>query len=293
MDQTILDYTNEPAFANAEYGDVVGFVEYDPESLKVVKTEEADEYHHKSYNYVISGTIKSVKYLNEMLDARSIFYESKPMGTGKDVNPTQFGLRGKPEAAKAIMGAMPSAKIKAAEVTKREAEFNKPKQVAQEGQMSMINRSNDEIQKLMEDAMDAIDEAIASGTDAQIAVNDFVGSQDWYNELNPKYKNQFDEFIKEDFGVTPRGLPKKPAPKAPKAPKAAPTSGLAANISSIVENYYKIKDGDRAERAAARDAIDEILDLDPKLKYIYKNISDINKQLQEAGVITDKTDGCP
>jgi hypothetical protein len=160
-----------------------------------------------------------------------------------------------------------------------------------------IERTNDQIRQLMEDAMDAIDEAIASGTDAQIAVNDFVGSQDWYNELNPKYKNQFDEFIKEDFGVTPRGLPKKPAPKtapkAPKAPKAAPTSGLAANISSIVENYYKIKDGDRAERAAARDAIDEILDLDPKLKYIYKNISDINKQLQEAGVITDKTDGCP
>jgi hypothetical protein len=44
-----------------------------------------------------------------------------------------------------------------------------------------IERTNDQIRQLMEDAMDAIDEAIASGTDAQIAVNDFVGSQDWYN----------------------------------------------------------------------------------------------------------------
>lgn len=151
-------------------------------------------------------------------------------------------------------------------------------------------RSNAEIQQLMEDSMDAVDSAIESGGDAQSAVNDLIGNKDWYFGLTAKQKTQFDEILQDEFGVIPT-IEQKIAPKA--APKAAPTSGLAANISSIVENYYKIKDGDRAERAAARDAIDEILNLDPKLKYIYKNISDINKQLQEAGVITDKTDGCP
>lgn len=64
---------------------------------------------------------------------------------------------------------------------------------------------------------------------------------------------------------------------------------VGENIKNIVDNYYKLKDGDRSARAA----INEILDADPKLKYIYDNISKINKQLQDAGVITDKTDGCP
>lgn len=147
---------------------------------------------------------------------------------------------------------------------------------AKKGQPSMVKRTSAEVQRLMEDSMDSVDEAIADGVDAQTAVEDNITSQDWYGELTPKQKEQFDEIIKDEFGVTP------------KAPVAKPT-GVKATIANIIDNYYKLKDGDRSARAA----INEILGQDPKLKYIYDNISKINKQLQDAGVITDKTDGCP
>jgi len=144
------------------------------------------------------------------------------------------------------------------------------------GQPSMVKRTSAEVQQLMGDSMDAVDQDIADGVDAQAAVEDNITSQDWYGELTPKQKEQFDEIIKDEFGVTP------------KAPVAKPT-GVKATIANIIDNYYKLKDGDRSARAA----INEILGQDPKLKYIYDNISKINKQLQDAGVITDKTDGCP
>jgi hypothetical protein len=133
----------------------------------------------------------------------------------------------------------------------------------------------------MEDSMDAVDSAIESGKDAQSAVNDLIGNKDWYFGLTAKQKTQFDEILQDEFGVIPTIEQKVEA-------KAAPT-GVGEDIRSIVDNYYKLKDGDRS----AKDAINEILDADPKLKYIYDNIRKINKQLQEAGVITDKTDGCP
>jgi hypothetical protein len=144
------------------------------------------------------------------------------------------------------------------------------------GQSSMVKRTSAEVRQLMEDSMDSVDQDIADGVDAQTAVEDNITSQDWYGELTPKQKEQFDEIIKDEFGVTP------------KAPVAKAT-GVKATIANIIDNYYKLKDGDRSARAA----INEILGQDPKLKYIYDNISKINKQLQDAGVITDKTDGCP
>ena len=124
-------------------------------------------------------------------------------------------------------------------------------------------------------ATDAVEEEISSGRDPQEAVDDLIGSQDWYGDLSNAQKEQLNEILQDDFGVTV-SEPKQMTP-------------LGKQISSIVDNYYKLKDGDRS----AKDAINEILDADPKLKYIYDNIRKINKQLQEAGVITDKTDGCP
>lgn len=141
------------------------------------------------------------------------------------------------------------------------------------GQPSMVKRTSAEVQQLMGDSMDAVDQDIADGVDAQTAVEDNIASQDWYGELTPKQKEQFDEIIKDEFGVTP------------KAPVAKPT-GIKATIANIIDNYYK---GDRQSKLDNK----QILESDPKLKYIYDNISSINKQLQAAGVITDKTDGCP
>jgi hypothetical protein len=114
------------------------------------------------------------------------------------------------------------------------------------------------------------------------AIADNVTSQDWYNSLSSQDKAQVDKMISNEFGEDVIQ-----APKAAAKPKAK--TGIAANISNLIDNYYKLKDRD----TSARDAINEILDADPKLKYIYDNIRKINKQLQEAGVITDKTDGCP
>jgi DNA repair protein RadC/uncharacterized protein YdcH (DUF465 family) len=148
-------------------------------------------------------------------------------------------------------------------------------------------RTNAEIQSLMENAADAVEQAIASGTDPQTAVNNIVSSQDWYNGLTSKLKEQFDEILQDEFGATPKAQPK--VESKTETPKAEKPSGVKASISELVDNYYKLKD----KTPGARDAIDEILGRDPKLKYIYDNIPKINKRLQEAGVITNKTDGCP
>ena len=143
-------------------------------------------------------------------------------------------------------------------------------------QFSLIDRSGNDIGPLIEEAADAVEQAIASGTTPQKALDEFIGSQEWYSDLTPGQRKQIDDILQEEFGTTPKVSVKKP-------------TGIKATISNIIDNYYKLKDGDRS----ARDAINQILDTDPKLKYIYDNISRINKQLQDAGVITDKTDGCP
>tara|TARA_R110000868_G_scaffold104290_3_gene287253 strand:+ start:11565 stop:20720 length:9156 start_codon:yes stop_codon:yes gene_type:complete len=124
-DKTILEYANEPVFESADYGDIVGFVEYDPETLKLVKTVEEDEFHHKSYHYVITGDIKAIKYFNNAIDARAIFYESKPATEGENVNQTQFGLREKAQAARGVMGSMPLNKVNSAKVKARQEQYKK------------------------------------------------------------------------------------------------------------------------------------------------------------------------
>jgi hypothetical protein len=148
------------------------------------------------------------------------------------------------------------------------------------GQLSLIDRSGNDIGPLIEEAADAVEQAIASGTSPQQALDEFIGSQEWYSDLTPAQRKQIDDILQDEFGVTP------------KAPKAKPT-GVKAKIQNIVDNYYKLREGSKDEKRAAKAAINEILDADPKLKYIYNNISNINKELQAAGLITDKTDGCP
>jgi hypothetical protein len=142
-------------------------------------------------------------------------------------------------------------------------------------QPSVVKRTPSQVRQAVEDGVDAVEAAIAEGMDPQQAVDENVSSQDWYGDLNAAQKEQLNEILQDEFGATAS------------EPKA--TTPIGEQIASIVDNYYKLKDGDRSARAA----INEILGSDPKLKYIYDNISKINKQLQDAGVITDKTDGCP
>ena len=142
-------------------------------------------------------------------------------------------------------------------------------------QPSVVKRTPSQVRQAVEDGVDAVEAAIAEGMDPQQAVDENISSQDWYGDLTPAQKEQLNEILQDEFGATAS------------EPKA--TTPVGEQIASIVDNYYKLKDGDRSARAA----INEILGRDPKLKYIYDNISKINKQLQDAGVITDKTDGCP
>jgi hypothetical protein len=143
------------------------------------------------------------------------------------------------------------------------------------GQPSMMKRTPAQIRQAVEDGVDAVEAAIAEGVDPQQAVDENISNQDWYGDLSAAQKEQLNEILQDEFGATAS------------EPKA--TTPIGKQVASIVDNYYKLKDGDRSARAA----INEILGRDPKLKYIYDNISKINKQLQDAGVITDKTDGCP
>jgi hypothetical protein len=162
-----------------------------------------------------------------------------------------------------------------AEIAKDLSEGRLPRIVGGKGQPSMMKRTPAQIRQAVEDGVDAVEAAIAEGMDPQQAVDENISNQDWYGDLNAAQKEQLNEILQDEFGATAS------------EPKA--TTPIGKQVASIVDNYYKLKDGDRSARAA----INEILDADPKLKYIYDNISKINKQLQDAGVITAKTDGCP
>lgn len=141
------------------------------------------------------------------------------------------------------------------------------------GQYSLLDRSGNDIGPLIEEAADAVEQAIASGTAPQQALDEFIGGQEWYSDLTPGQRKQIDNILQEEFGTTPKVSVKKP-------------TGIKATIANIIENYYK---GDRQSKQDNK----QILESDPKLKYIYDNISKINEQLQDAGIITEKTDGCP
>jgi hypothetical protein len=122
-DKTILEYANDPIFKNSDYGDIVGFVEYDPKTLRLERTTIEDEFHHKSYHYTIKGDILGIKYLNNPIDGRAVFYESKPKTEGEKVNQTPFGLREKAQASKGIMGSMPSNTINAENIKRRQKSY--------------------------------------------------------------------------------------------------------------------------------------------------------------------------
>ena len=124
-DKTILEYANDPIFKNSDYGDIVGFVEYDPKTLRLERTTIEDEFHHKSYHYTIKGDILGIKYLNNPIDGRAVFYESKPKTEGEKVNQTPFGLREKAQASKGIMGSMPSNTINAENIKRRQKSYEK------------------------------------------------------------------------------------------------------------------------------------------------------------------------
>lgn len=77
--ETILDYVNEPLLANAQYGDIVAVLEFDPKKMEVKdsRTIEGAKV-HPAYPWIITG-FKDLKILNEFVDVRNVFgdYRSK------------------------------------------------------------------------------------------------------------------------------------------------------------------------------------------------------------------------
>lgn len=140
------------------------------------------------------------------------------------------------------------------------------------GQPSKLNRTPTQVRQSVEDGVDSVEEAIAQGMDPQQAIDENISSQEWYGDLSDAQKEQLNEILQDEFGATV-SEPKQVTP-------------VGEQIANIIDNYYK---GDRQSKLDNK----QILESNPKLKYIYDNIAKINKQLQEAGVITDKTDGCP
>ena len=127
-DKTILDYANDEMFTDAGYGDFVGYVEYDPETLRLEKVDENSDFYNPSYPYVITAEKVRNKFFNNFIDGRAIFYDTKP--TSLKANQTPFGLRKKPQAARAIMGAMPKTKVESEKVKARAKELkSKPQKV--------------------------------------------------------------------------------------------------------------------------------------------------------------------
>ena len=126
-DETVLEYANDTMFGEAGYGDFVGFVEFDPDTLKLEKVDQSSDFFNPSYEWVITAEKVRFKYFNEFLDGRALFYEN--VSASKKANQTPFGLRGKAAAARAIMGSQPTTTIDSKKVKERQKGFGSKSQL--------------------------------------------------------------------------------------------------------------------------------------------------------------------
>jgi len=135
------------------------------------------------------------------------------------------------------------------------------------GQPSMVKRTPAQIRQAVEDGVDAVEEAIADGMDPQQAVDENISNQDWYGDLSATQKEQLNEILQDEFGVT-------------------------ASEPKLQNNAQRVADLWEKGGKEAKAEIKNILETDPELSYIYNNFPKITKQLQEQGLLT-KTENCP
>jgi SAM-dependent methyltransferase len=126
-DKTVLEYANDTMFGEAGYGDFVGFVEFDPTTLKLEKVDQSSDFFNPSYEWVITAEKVRFKYFNEFVDGRALFYDNT--SASKEANQTPFGLRPKAAAARAIMGSQPITTIEADKVKERQKGFGSKSQL--------------------------------------------------------------------------------------------------------------------------------------------------------------------
>jgi hypothetical protein len=132
--------------------------------------------------------------------------------------------------------------------------------------------------------------------------------QSVFNKLREWFSNIYEQ-IKGgsiDVNITPRMkrvfdnlLSYKPEPKVetqktkaetkPEEVKRKPKQEILNKAKRLAELYREIKSGN----VSIRPELDDLLEQNPKLNYLYKNLPDINAKLEKDGLITKKTDGCP
>jgi len=99
----MVEYVNDPAFKDMQYGDVVGAIQFDPNS-KIIDTRKDDNYRtHPSYPFILEG--KPLVMFEEAYDVRDIAPDFVPKS--KEANQTPLAQREKPQAARAAMGSQP------------------------------------------------------------------------------------------------------------------------------------------------------------------------------------------
>ena len=101
--ETALAISNDPLVKDAQYGDIVAAIQIDKNS-PIVDTRTDNRFkNHPSYPFVVTGT--PIGIFNKFYDVRDIAPNFIPVS--KEANQTPLGERGKPQAAKAAMGAQP------------------------------------------------------------------------------------------------------------------------------------------------------------------------------------------
>jgi hypothetical protein len=132
--------------------------------------------------------------------------------------------------------------------------------------------------------------------------------QSVFNKLREWFSNIYEQ-IKGgsiDVNITPRMkkvfdnlLAYKPEPKVEaketkvetkkKEAKSKPKQEILDKAKRLADLYREIKSGN----VSVRPELNDLLEQNPKLNYLYKNLPSINAKLEKDGLITKKTDGCP
>jgi hypothetical protein len=105
--------------------------------------------------------------------------------------------------------------------------------------------------------------------------------------ITPRMKKVFDNLLA--YKPEPKPEPKTKAETKAEEVKPKPKQEILDKAKRLADLYREIKSGN----VSVRPELDDLLDKNPKLKYLYKNLPNINAKLEKDGLITKKTDGCP
>lgn len=105
--------------------------------------------------------------------------------------------------------------------------------------------------------------------------------------ITPRMKKVFDNLLA--YKPEPKKETKTKAETKTEEVKRKPKQEILDKAKRLADLYREIKSGN----VSVRPELDDLLDSNPKLKYLYKNLPSINAKLEKDGLITKKTDGCP